>query len=1011
MHGTISSIGRLTALIALGGVMLCAQDATTGAISGTVTAPNGTPVAGAKVILDGGRGQVVRVTDANGTFKASALIPGQYHLTVTAAGYETATKLTATASINTLTPLRITMTRAAGAVVEVVATTQALDTTAVTSGTSFSSDEFSTMPLGRSFTAIASMAPGVVDGGGTGANNPSISGGTGLENQYVIDGANTTNTGFGGSGSFSIIYGSLGTGINSDFIQEVQVKSFAMEAEYGQSTGGIINAVTKSGSNTFQGSVFAFLDIDSLQAADRQVFRTDGTEQPTWKSYDRAELGFFVSGPIIKDKLFYFVGYNPVSETQKRIAPYNIKTTPATVDDPRVPGTYLWPRTGQTLENKNKTDSYYGKLQWVVATDQILEFSAFGDPGKRDLGPQLFSAFRGTEGKDTELKFGSQTLTLKYNATFANEYFLEARATSTENTFETSISALGNTEWSVVDTRGGATISPNSAGLYEQKLKGENKQFDIKLSRTWGRFDFKIGYLHEDVDYKSNLQRSGPLGFVDPHATGIVFSQGLSIQKRYMMADPTQPEGPNNITPYYRIVRGDISSPQIKTKTKYDAYFLQTAIKLDRLNFKLGVRMEGQEMIGQDQTYKFKASDNIAPRLGVTYDMSGDGKSKLYAFWGRYFEKVPNDICVRAFSNERGVNRSDFMTLAPGFNGLSNPIVNGTSTYDVNPLTGEKVGISSANPTGVTTTHFRTTGDQTTLVIPGTKSMYQDEMVFGFDVELTNGVALSNRFIYRKLGRILEDMSLDGDSYFIANPGENNGAIAALTGFTGTATFPAPTRNYYAFEFEMRKNTVKYSAFMNMRLSKLEGNYEGLFRNDNGQSDPNISSLYDLPVELLADPARGLTGQEQFLIGALPSDRTLVINTGGSYNWDMGLNVGFTARYLTGTPITSYLAHPVYENAGEIPVYGRGVEGRLPSRFLLDLAAQYTFKVGKAKRLIFIANVFNTFNQQKVTALDTNVDLGINTVNPNYMRPTGVVGGTPAYDAGRRVRLGVKFSF
>jgi hypothetical protein len=652
-----------------------------------------------------------------------------------------------------------------------------------------------------------------------------------------------------------------------------------------------------------------------------------------------------------------------------------------------------YPRSGQTLENKNSTDSYYGKLQWMVATDQILEFSAFGDPGKRDLDPQLFSSFRGTAGKDSALDFGSQTLTLKYNATFANEYFLEARVTSTENTFKTAISALGNSEWQVRDTALGlADVSTNSAGLYEQRLKGENKQYDIKLSRTWGIFDFKVGYLHENVDYSSNLQRSGPLGFVDPHS-GAVFQQGLRIDIRYGSING----GPAG-TPYYRITRGDTSNPQIKTKTRYDAYFLQTAIKLSRFNFKLGVRMEGQEMVGQDQTYKFKASDNVAPRLGVTYDLSGDGKSKLYAFWGRYYEKVPNDICVRAFSNEKGVNRSDFLTLAPGFNGLSNPIMDGTPVVDDGTTT-------------PVTSHYRTTGDQTTLVIPGTKSMYQDETVFGFDMDLANGIALSNRFIYRKLGRILEDMSLDGDSYFIANPGQNNGAIAALTGFTGTATFPDPTRNYYAFEFEMRKNTAKYNAFMNLRLSKLEGNYEGLFRNDNGQSDPNISSLYDLPVELLADPARGLTGREQFLVGALPSDRTLVVNTGGSYNLDMGLTLGFTARYLTGTPITSYLAHPVYENAGEIPVYGRGVEGRLPSRFLLDLAAQYTFNLGGARRLIFILNAFNAFNQQKVTALDTNVDVGLNTVNPNYMRPTGVVGGTPAYDPGRRVRLGVKFSF
>ncbi len=997
MSRIINRLGFTTlALVAGSGVMGYAQDSTTGAISGTVTGPNGAVVAGARVILDGGRGQVVRVTDANGTFKASALIPGTYHITVTAPGYESASKISTPVNINTLSPVRVTMSKAAGAVVEVVATSQALDTTTVTSGTTFSSDQFATMPLGRSFTAIASMAPGVVDGGGSGPGNPSISGGSGLENQYVIDGANTTNTGFGGSGSFSIIYGSLGTGINSDFIQEVQVKSFAMEAEYGQSTGGIINAVTKSGSNTFQGSAFAFLDLNSLQAANRQVVRVAGTEQPTWKSYDRTELGFTVSGPAIKDKLFYFIGYNPVTESQKRVAPYRTDDTGAVVGS--------WPRSGQTLENKASSNAYYAKLQWVITSNQILEFSTFGDPGKRDVGPQLFGSFRGTAGKDTGLDFGSTTMSLKYNATFLNEYFLEARLTSNENTFKTQLSSLGNSEWQVTDTADGSTLSLNSAGLYEQKLKGENKQYDIKLSRSWGIFDFKIGYLHEDVDYRSNLQRSGPLGFVDPHS-GAVFSQGLAIQKRYMQANTALPFGPTNIVPYYRITRGDISDPQIKTKTKYDATFLQTAIKLDKFNFKLGIRMEGQEMIGQDQSYKFKASDNIAPRLGVTYDMNGDGKSKLYAFWGRYFEKVPNDICVRAFSNEKGVNRSDFQTLT-GFTGLSNPILTGTATYDVDPVT----GLSTTGGVA-TTTHYRTTGDQTTQVIAGTKSMYQDELVFGFDTDLGAGLTLSNRFIYRKLGRILEDMSLDGDSYFIANPGVNDGAIRTLTGYTDPATFPAPTRNYYAFEFELRKATSKYNVFMNLRLSKLEGNYEGLFRNDNGQSDPNISSLYDLPVEIMTDATRGLTGQEQFLIGALPSDRTLVVNGGGSYQFDMGLNLGFTARYLTGTPITSYLAHPVYENAGEIPQYGRGVEGRLPSRFLLDLAAQYTFKLGGSKQLTFIANVFNFFNQQKVTSLDTNLDLGPNTVNPNYGRPTGVVGGTPAYDDGRRVRLGVKFSF
>ena len=973
MNRTISRLGLTALALVAGSTILVAQESTTtGSIVGTVLDQNRVAIPGARIVVEGVRGQMNFVSDAAGAWRAPNLIPGRYSVIVTASGFQGSGKQTVEVQLGQRSPINFRLASLSSAVVVVTASVNTIDTATVTSGTTFSSDQFSTMPLGRSFTAIASLAPGVVDGGGTGDGNPSISGGSGLENQYVIDGANTTNTGFGGSGSFSIIYGSLGSGINSDFIQEVQVKSYAMEAEWGQTTGGIINAITKSGSNTFEGSVFSFLDLDGLQAKDRHVYLTDGVEQPFFKSNTRQELGFTVAGPLIKDKLFYFVGYNPITNSLKRTAPTHSDGSP-------------YPLSGQEFETKKTNNAYYGKLQWQVSPDQALELSVFGDPGKRAVGPQLNSAFRGTQGRFSGLEFGSQTATLKYNATFANSYFLEARVSSTVNNFKTSISALGNTEWEVRDTaQGGADIQPNGAGLYEQNLKGTNKQYEVKLTKNWGNFDLKGGYLHEEVDYSSFLQRSGPLGFVDPHS-GVVFTQGLRIDIRYGSING----GPAG-TPYYRINRGDTSNPKIATKTKYDAYFLQTAIKLDKLNFKLGLRMEGQEMSGNQQTYKFKASDNLGPRLGVTYDMNGDGKSKLYAFWGRYFEKVPNDIAVRSFSNETGVNRSDFATLT-GFNQLSNPILNGTPVLDDGATT-------------PTTTHYRTTGDQTTLVIPGTKSMFQDEMVLGYDSELVNGVTLSNRFIYRKLGRILEDMSLDGDSYFIANPGSNNDAIAAATGFTGAATFPDPTRNYYAFEFELRKSTAKWNAFMNMRLSKLEGNYEGLYRNDNGQSDPNISSLYDLPVELLADPDRGLTGREQFLIGALPTDRTLVANMGGSYTFDNGFNLGFTARYLTGTPITSYLAHPVYENAGEIPQYGRGVEGRLPSRFLVDLAAQYSFKLGGSKRLTCVANAFNFFNQQKITGLDTNVDVGLGAPNPNYMK-------TNAYDTGRRVRLGVKFQF
>lgn len=990
MNRGLTRLG-FTALALVVGQTVSAQDATTGAVFGTVKNSQGQPLAGARIVLDGGRGSMEYSADASGAFRITGLIPGRYNVSVSAEGYEKRLNMSINVGVNQRTPVNVVLTKAAAAVVEVVATSGTIDATTVTTGTQFASETFSALPLGRSFTSIAAMAPGVVDGG-IDKNNPSIGGGSGLENQYVIDGANTTNPGYGSSGAYSGTYGSLGSGINTDFIQEVQVKSFGLEAEYGQTTGGIINAITKSGSNTFEGSVFLYLDVDSLQAR-AKVPDLLYTDQPIFDSSSRAELGFTVSGPIIKDRLFYFIGYNPIQESVKRTAPKNSSTG----------GNY--PLTGQQFDQKKVSNAYYTKFQYQINASHLVELSVFGDPGERKNGPQSATDFRGTESKFSTLKYGSNTFTLKYNGTFFDTWLVEARASQVSNTFERQVGQAGLTEWSTTDTATGANISPNAVGLYEKELKGKNKQMDLKLSKSFGDFDFKIGYLKEKVTFDSTTQRSGPLGFVDPHVAGTVFTTGLSIQKRYQVAAPTGVYGTDkaNAIPFYRIVRGLTSSPTRNTETNYSAWFVQGGYKMGNVNFKAGLRWEQQELVGTDVTYKFKASDNLSPRIGVTWDIEGNGKSKLYAFWGRYFEKVPLDIAVRALSTEKGVNRSDFSTLT-GFSSLGGAIATGTNVNDINMN-------YTGNPTDPTqpwltptTSHFRTTGSNPTQILDGTKSMYQDELVVGYDAETSFGMTFSNRIIYRKLGRILEDISLDGDSYFIGNPGQNENEIRKLTGYTGAATFPKPERNYYALEVEARKATAKYQAFFNLRFSKVEGNYEGLYRGDNGQDDPNISSLYDLPVEAMADPGRGLTGREQFLIGALPSDRTVVANLGFNYVFDMGLSLGVLAKMSTGTPITTYLAHPVYENAGEIPEYGRGTEGRTPTLYTFDTTLAYPVNLSKKMKLTFRADVFNLFNQQRVLTYDTNADVGLGNTNVNYMRAN-------AYDAPRSVRLGAKFQF
>src|SRR5207248_9830150 len=149
----------------------------------------------------------------------------------------------------------------------VTASSPVVDTTSTTTGAVLSSEMFSNVPIGRRLSDTLYMAPGVGTGGSVGAANPSISGGSGLENQYVIDGVNVTNQGYGAFGAYSTVFGSLGNATPFDFVKEIQIKTGGYEAEFGQSTGGVVNVVTKSGTNNLRGSVFGYTRPSGTESA------------------------------------------------------------------------------------------------------------------------------------------------------------------------------------------------------------------------------------------------------------------------------------------------------------------------------------------------------------------------------------------------------------------------------------------------------------------------------------------------------------------------------------------------------------------------------------------------------------------------------------------------------------------------------------------------------------------------------------------------------------------------
>jgi hypothetical protein len=185
-----------------------AQEATTGSIVGLVTDPEGTPLAGVKVTVSSDHGSKFAVTDGDGHFRVPYLTPGLYGLTATHPGFITAECQGIEVRLLARVRIEAVLTPGAAEKIEVVGSAPTIDLSSTTTGATISSSLMSSVPLGRRFASTLTMAPNVVESG-IDASNPSISGGSGLENTYMVDGMSIGNTGYGSAGSYSIMYDSL----------------------------------------------------------------------------------------------------------------------------------------------------------------------------------------------------------------------------------------------------------------------------------------------------------------------------------------------------------------------------------------------------------------------------------------------------------------------------------------------------------------------------------------------------------------------------------------------------------------------------------------------------------------------------------------------------------------------------------------------------------------------------------------------------------------------------------
>jgi hypothetical protein len=956
----------IAALCVLVASAAAAQETTSGSIAGRVVDTQGLGVPGATVEVISGQGTKTLVTDGEGRFVAPFLVPGAHTVRVRLEGFRTVEQTGIEVRLGQRINLAFTLVAALAEAVEVVGQSPVVDVSSTTAGTNMSGPQLSAIPLSRRFTDVLYAAPGVSSSGGVGEANASIAGASGLENLYTVDGVNITNTGFGGVGSYSGTFGSLGTAIPYDFIEQVQVKTAGADAEYGEATGGIVNVITRSGTNNLRGSVFAYSQPDALVAPYRLITTQEGTVNTTGTR--ATDIGLVIGGPVRRDRLFYFGALNPAWDRTILIAPEGFPL-----------------RSLGEVNRDRRTVSYAAKATFQMAANHRIETSFFGDPSTGKSGAQRPTALlRVDTSAFSAIKYGGHQQAARYNWIIRPNWFFEASVARAANSVqETPVLD----EWSLTDRRVSPAVRSGGIGSYLQKNPGSNVQYSATSNSLLGPHELRFGFLFSDVDFAEYSFQTGPR-FTLPDGRESQSGANLDIRP-----DPVYGQ-------IYRVTYAQIAGAVRQTSQRYFDFFVQDTWKVgDRLTVRPGVRYERQTLSGQ-ASYTFKG--NWAPRIGVTFDPTGSRQSKVYAHWGRFFNKLPNNTAARSLTAIPDVRLADYFDSA-----LTQPVPNGVLALG-------------------TTVHFRTASGGVSEVEPGAKSGYQDEFVVGLERDLGNGLNVGVRYTRRDTRRVFEDIAnaamvlyflpeanLDSVTYFLGNPGD--GTPPTLDGI---GAFEAPVRTYDAVEVTAGKRFAEgWSLIASYRWSRLQGTYEGYYLNDTGESNPGLLSLYDFPTNdpsytEIGGPEFGFRGDIRYLgkagAGPLPLDSPHQVKVYGNYAFDMGLNLGLGLSFGSGGPLTAMAAGPVYGRIPETP-RGEGMETadgfakRNPMTVNADFNASYWKHLG-SRRVGLLVDLFNLFDRRRVLDYNQNTEITFGVPNPDF-------GKVSAYQRPRRIRLGVRFEF
>lgn len=362
MKKLFSAIIAISIVLLLHSFAAAQSQATTGTVQGTVTDPNGAVVSGASVTVKNTETGFERTVTSNsdGFFTAPLLPLGKYRVTTNASGFSTSILENVTVTVGQTLSLNVGVkVGTATETVDVAADADAVDTARTELSTQINERSVENLPINRrDFSRFALLTPGVSIVQGPDGDEISINGQKGIQNNVSIDGADANNPFFGEQRggqrpAFTI---------SLESVKEFQVVPVGASAEFGRSSGGFINAVTKSGTNQFSGAAFLFFRNQNLSGQNPDAVDA-GLPVEDFTNY---QFGGNIGGPIKRDKAFFFVAFE--RNDGKSSKPNSIDPRLVTIFATR----FGSPNEQSIIERTNDADVLLGKVDIQVNKDNLL---------------------------------------------------------------------------------------------------------------------------------------------------------------------------------------------------------------------------------------------------------------------------------------------------------------------------------------------------------------------------------------------------------------------------------------------------------------------------------------------------------------------------------------------------------------------------------------------------------------------------------------------------------------